>query len=117
MQAARGLILLGGSIGLAVLGWVVLAILHNDLEAAPDHAERIHRFALWMIDHRSLIPIAAAPMAVLNLWLLVRPPKYKHRWMSWLIAAGTTLWLAAIFVAVLIAFLQFVMPLYQYQPL
>jgi hypothetical protein len=94
-----------------------LFILADNLGGSPDHAQRIHRFSLWMIDQRLLVPLAAIPAALIGAWLLMRQPTARGFGATWLLTALGTLLLVAVFAAVLIAFVLFVLPLYQYQPI
>lgn len=110
--------LLVGTIGVGGLGWLVLRILDNDLRRTPEHAENIAAFARWMIDHRGVVPLLTLPAAIAAIWLIsvrgkaVRPA--HSRASPWIILALATLWLLLVFAVVLVVFVQFMAPLYEY---
>lgn len=113
---ARGALLVVGSAGVGFLGWLVLSILADDLRKSPEHAKRVDDFALWMIDHRMVVPWVVIPVAIAGLLtLLQRRESRMTRATFWMIISLGTLWLAAIFIAVLVTFIMFLAPLYRYE--
>lgn len=121
LAKAKGVLLVGGAVGVGGLGWLVLSILANDLRRAPDHAPRIAPFCLWLIEHRWLVPLSVLPAVVAGIWLMsmrlksLQPKSSQRRAQPWILLAIGSLWLVLIFAAVLFAFIQFLAPLYQYQ--
>jgi hypothetical protein len=123
LARAKGLLLLAGAIGVGGLGWLVLNILANNLRRTPDHAERVAEFSTWLIGHRGFVPLAALPVASAAIWLMTKrrhtaaPPSMPRSATPWIILALATIWLVVVFGMVLVAFVQFLAPLYQYQDL
>lgn len=121
LAKAKGALLLACAICVGGLGWLVLNILANDLRRAPDHAPRIAAFSRWMIEHRAFVPLAMLPAIVAGVLMLAmrsksaQPPSMRRRARPWIVLALGTLWLVLVFALVLVAFVQFMAPLYQYQ--
>ena len=113
--------MLAGAVGVGGLGWLVLKILANDLRRAPDHVPRIAKFSLWMIEHRAIVPLATLPAVAAGVWMLLMrlkstpPVSVRRRAQPWIVLGLGTVWLVIIFLAVLLAFVQFLAPLYQYE--
>jgi hypothetical protein len=88
--------------------------MHRGLQREPTHAEQIGEFARLVIEHRAWALLAPAPAALLGAWFLAGSPSRRAgRWLSFI----ATLWLVGVVTAVGVAFIQFMKPLYQYQPL
>jgi len=104
------------AVGVGVLGWIVLRILDGDLRKAPEQAKDVDEFARWMIAHRDFVPLAVLPVVAIGVWLTVRG-RSTNRALWWVMVFAASLWLAAIFVAIVASFVMFLAPLYQYHPL
>ena len=74
-----------------------------------------------MIEHRAIVPLAMLPALVAGAWMLsmrsksAQPANLRRRAKPWIVLALGTLWLVIVFALVLVAFVQFMAPLYQYQ--
>lgn len=117
---ARGAFLLLGSLGVAGLGWLVLNLVGANMKRDPDSAARIDAFARWVIEHRWLTPLAAAPAACIGLWMMLQRRRETAatagigRATPWVALSLASLWLLAVFAVILVTFILSLAPLYQY---
>ena len=120
---AKGAILLVSALAVAALGWLVLHLLASNLRKEPDHEQDIAPFARWMIDHPWIMPLLALPAVITAGWLLMRHGATSRdagairKSAPWIITALATLWLVLVFALVLVTFVMFLAPLYQYREL
>jgi len=102
------------SLAVGLLGWWVLTLLASSLRENADHAANVGPYVRWMAGHASAMLVLAMPPLAIGVWLAVLSSRRSVFWLAW--ALGIV-WEFALFAAVLIAFIQFLAPLYQYQPL
>ena len=111
------------AVAVGALGWLVLNLLAGNLRKEPDHANDIAGFARWMIDHRVIVPLLVLPAAMVAAWMLVRRQQAASAGVTmrsatpWIVTALATLWLVAVFALILVTFVLFMAPLYQYREL
>jgi hypothetical protein len=114
MHRARGWVLLLSSAAVGLLGWWVLHLLSEALRQDQDQANAVGDYVLWMTRHQTIIPALAIPPLLCGLWLALVPSRRAAFWVAWVLG---TLWLIGVFFAVLIAFINFLTPLYTYHPI
>ncbi|HVP73614.1 MAG TPA: hypothetical protein VMS30_07740 [Phycisphaerales bacterium] len=122
LARARGGFLILSALAVGILGWLVLHLLAGSLHKDQDLADQVSAFGRWMIDHRAMLPMAVLPALAAGAWSLLRPVRAtgdgKSRPMTpWIVTGIATVWLLAIFAAILITFVLFLAPLYQYRDL
>jgi len=110
----NGISLIVGSMALGILGWVAFAFLGDALRKNPETAENIAPTALWCIEHRAWLPIAAIPPLLVGARLLWSRQTLAKGWSMFVMAF---LWETALFFLILYSFIMFLAPMYQYQPL
>ena len=74
-----------------------------------------------MIEHRAIVPLATLPAVAAGVWILMmrfkstQPVSVRRRAQPWIVLGLGTAWLVIVFLLVLLAFVQFLTPLYQYE--
>jgi hypothetical protein len=114
LHRARGWLLVISSLAIGLLGWWVMTMLAASLRENPDHAADVGPYVRWMTGHASIMLVLAMPPLAIGVWLAVVSSRRSVFWFVWVLGI---VWEFALFAAVLIAFIQFLVPLYQYQPL
>jgi len=102
------------ALGVGVFGWIALHLLGKNATENPDVIRNLPPLATWMLAQRSWFPAMVLPSVIVGIMLLFTR---SGRGVRWVLASLAALWLCVIFVLILITFVQFMAPLYQYQPL
>ena len=110
----NGVFAILGSLGVAVIGWIILAQLADNIHKNPDVVGQLPPVAQWCIDHRNWLPLMAlAPLAM----GIVQACTQRTRSVFWILVAIESIWLAVLVGLILYTFIMFIGPLYQYHPM
>ena len=110
----NGVFLLIASAAVGGLGYMVLSLLAQALRENPEAAKDIPESAIALLRHRGLLVPMIIP-SIAGGFLLIFSSR-TGGW-RWAVFAASLLWVVALVVAVLYAFVSFLAPLYQYQAL
>jgi len=102
------------ALGVSVFGWITLHLLGKNAAENSDVIRNLPPLATWMLAQRSWFPAMVLPSIVVGALLLIGNP---GRGVRWALASLAALWLCVIFALIVITFVQFMGPLYQYQPI
>lgn len=111
---AKGAALVVSALAIGLVGWLVLSMLADSAVRHPDVIKDLNPQARWMMDHRAWMPVLSSPVIVIGVWLLAGQ---RHRTAALIATAAASLWLAALLGIIVMSFLAFIAPLYQYQPI
>jgi hypothetical protein len=114
VTSANGVMIIVSALGVGVFGWIALHLLGKNAAENPDVIRNLPPLATWMLAQRSWFPAMVLPSIVVGALLLIGNP---GRGVRWVLASLAALWLCVIFVLIVITFVQFMAPLYQYQPI
>lgn len=110
----NGVFLLISAIAVGVVGYLVLAFLDQALRDNPDAARDISPNAVSFIRNRGALFLLITPALAAGLALVFSSRRGGWRWAVFI--AGMV-WMAVLLAGILYAFVSFLAPLYQYQPL
>jgi hypothetical protein len=114
LHRARGWVLIGTSLAIGLVGWIALAKMADALRAEPDHSAAIGEYARWTIAHRGMIPLLTLVPLLAGVMLSISTSRRSAFWGLWTFAI---VWQIGLFIMVLVAFVNFLAPLYRYQPI
>jgi hypothetical protein len=110
----NGVFLVIGALGVGGIGAFALDQIATALRENPEYADNISPLALKLVDNRWLLLILVIPVIVAGSALIFSSRRGGWRWLTFI--AGM-LWIFILFAGILFAFIRFVAPLYQYQPM
>ena len=111
---ARGWVLLISYIAVGVLCYTALTVMGDSLQKSPEHAADVGPFVRWMTDHAWLGLLLAIPPAAIGAWLAILASRRPVFWAAWGLGL---LWEFGLFAVMLVTFIRYLAPLYEYQPL
>ena len=110
----NGVFTILGSLAVAVVGWIILAQLADNIRKNPDVVGQLPSLAQWCIDHRNWLPLTAlAPLAL----GIVQACTQRTRFAFWVLVVIESTWLIVLVALILYTFIMFMAPLYQYHPM
>jgi hypothetical protein len=110
----NGVFLLIASLGVGGIGYVVLSLIARSLRENSDTAQEVSPHVITITHNRWLLLVFIVPSVVAGLMLLLSSHRGRWRWPAF--ALGM-IWVVVLMSGVLYAFIMFLAPLYQYQPL
>ena len=114
MFRTKGVFIIASAIAMVLLGGYVLSKIAEQSQRNSEVIKDLPPIVTWLVDHRWLLFIAVLPAFVCGMLAMPRNVPAARGWT--LIIFGT-LWLIGLFAMILICFLSFLAPLYQYQSL
>jgi hypothetical protein len=113
---AGGFFVIITSLGIAVIGSILLSILAENLRKNPEFREDIAPAAPSFLDARGWLPLLMLPALAMGCALAFAPRRLGGSG-RWLLLILGNIWLLCAFLTLLWVFLSFVAPLYQMKPL
>ena len=114
MFRTKGVIIIVSCIAMVLLGGYVLSKIAEQSQRNPELIKDLPGVVTWLVDHRSLLIIAVIPACICGVMAM---PKGVSATRGWTLIILATLWLIVLFAMIVICFVSFLTPLYQYQPL
>jgi hypothetical protein len=102
------------ALGVALIGWVTLHLVADNLDKSPDLASRMSAAGRMIVERRAWLAVACLPPLIAAAITLAKRPSAATRWLCFIISE---LWLLLLLALVLYAFIASLAPLYEYQPL
>jgi hypothetical protein len=110
----NGVFVIIGSLGVGILGWLVLTLMADTVQRNPDQFQDLPGWVSSLLNDRGIFPLLAGPPLIAGIVLLANARKRAISWGLFILAM---VWLFALFAAILISFIMMLAPLYQIREL